>query len=72
VGPDPIVTFGESHTTDLNGDALQSALKMEEGEISYLNEVLKAVPGDTNGLRRIREKRRATVKGLVPWHLRGG
>ena len=43
LGPDPIVTFGESHNTELNGDSLQLALKTEEGEISYLNEVSKAV-----------------------------
>ena len=45
LGPDPIVTFGESHTTELNGDALQSisALKMEEDEMVYLSKVLKDV-----------------------------
>ena len=43
LGPDPIVTFGESHNTELNGDSLQLALKTEEGEIPYLNEVSKAV-----------------------------
>ena len=42
LGPDPIVTFGESYNTELNGDSLQLALKTEEGEISYLNEVSQA------------------------------
>jgi hypothetical protein len=44
-GADQPVTFGESHTTELNGDALQSisALKMEEDEMVYLSKVLKDV-----------------------------
>ena len=35
------ITFGESHTTELNGDVLQSisALKIEEGEVAYLSKV---------------------------------
>ena len=42
---DQTVTFGESHTTESNGDALQSisALKIEEGEMAYLSKVLKDV-----------------------------
>ena len=64
LGPDPTVTFGESHNTELNRDALQSALKMEEGEISYLNEVLKAF--DTCYSAKAVEEHLERLDDLVP------
>ena len=71
------VTFGESHTTELNGDALQSisALKIEEGEMAYLSQVLKdvdtcdsidAVGEYLEGLEEMVTLKARTIERLVP------
>ena len=74
---DQPVTFGESHTTESNGDALQSisALKIEEGEMAYLSKVLKdvdtcdsadAVSEYLEGLEEMATVKARKIERLVP------